>query len=376
MFYTVPFVNYPEHYRRIWEEITNEIDSCLSHGDLIMRQQVEDFEQSLAKFVGVKHAIGLNSGTDALYFSLKAAGVKPGDEVITVSHTFVATIAAIKYCGATPVLIDVDLNTMNMDCDLIKDAITERTKAIIPVHLNGCICNDMDEIMAIGSHHHLDVIEDAAQALGARYNGECAGSFGLTGCFSFYPAKILGCAGDGGALVTNDDEVADYVRLLRDHGIQRSTGEMLMYGYNSRLDNIQAAILSVKLKKLPEWIDHRRYLARTYDYHLSRVLEVSIPCQSFIPYRSGSDYYDVYQNYVIRAKRRDDLFTYLKEAGIETLISWRKPTHKHLALGLDNFALPVTEKISNEVISLPMYPELQYNDIKYVADTINEFYKW
>jgi dTDP-4-amino-4,6-dideoxygalactose transaminase len=373
MSYIVPFVNYPEHYKRIWDEIRAEVDFCLSHGDLIMRKQVDDFEQSLADFVGTKYAITLNSGTDALFFSLKAAGIKPGDEVITVSHTFVATIAAIHYCGATPILIDVEKDSMNMDTTLIEASITSKTKAIIPVHLNGRMC-DMDNIMEIAHRKKLEVVEDAAQSLGARYNkyyqGK-AGSFGLTGCFSFYPAKVLGCAGDGGAITTNDTFVAEQVKLLRDHGYKRSTGDIVMYGYNSRLDNIQAAMLNVKLKYLPVWIQHRRSLADVYDKYLQHLPEVKIPVND-----SSGKFYDIYQNYVIRAAHRDELYAYLKESGVETLISWPKPTHKHMGLHLSQFNLPVTEQLSQEVISLPMYPELSFKGVKYVTEKIKEFYKW
>jgi len=366
--FSVRFVNYPEHYRRIWEETRTAIDECLSRGDLIMRQQVEDFETSLASFVGVKHAIALNSGTDALFFSLKAAGIKSGDEVITVSHTFVATIAAIHYCGAKPVLVDVN-EDMNMDPDLIKKAITPRTKAIVPVHLNGRIC-DMKPIMEIARKHNLNVIEDAAQSLGAKYDARPAGSIGLTGCFSFYPAKILGCAGDGGALVTDDDTIATTARLLRDHGYQRSTEDILMYGYNSRLDNIQAAILNVKLKYLPAWIERRRKIAHMYQKGLEDIADITLP-----PYTDKKGkFHDVFQNYVIRSNRRDDLVQHLRNQGIEVLISWPKPTHFHTALNLSAVRLPVTEKLSRTVVSIPMFPELSDEHVGIVIQKIQEFY--
>jgi len=368
MVYKVRFVNYPEHYRRIWDEIMSAIEDCLSHGDLIMRQQLEDFEANLASFVGVKHALTVNSGTDALFFSLKAAGVSPGDEVITVSHTFVATIAAVVYCGAKPVLVDVG-NDMNMDVSLIESAITPRTKAIIPVHLNGRICN-MDAIMKIVNEHGLFVVEDAAQSLGAEYCGKRAGSFGLTGCFSFYPAKILGCAGDGGAIVTNDDEIARKVKLYRDHGYSRSTGEILLYGYNSRLDNIQAAMLDIKLKYLPEWIERRRAIAQRYQAGLGDIEGLTLPPTDDIE----PSYYNAFQNYVIRADDRDHLANYLRESGIEILISWSTPTHYHPALGLSEYKLPVTEQLSREVISLPMYPELSDEDVDIVIQTLRAYY--
>jgi len=247
--YKVPFVNYPEHYRRIWDDVMVAVTESLSKGDLIMRDQLKRFEENIASFVGAKYATGLNSGTDALLLSLKAAGIGPGDEVITVAHTFVATVSVIVQCEAKPVLVDVG-EDMNMDADLVKEAITPRTRAIIPVHLNGRMC-DMERLGEIASKNDLLMIEDAAQSLGASFDGRKAGSFGLTSCFSFYPAKMLGCAGDGGAVLTNDEEMAEKMRLLRDHGYQRSTGDILCYGYNSRLDNIQAAILDVKLRPPP-----------------------------------------------------------------------------------------------------------------------------
>ena len=367
--YKVPFVNYPEHYHRIWKEVMEAITEVLSKGDLILRDQLRQFEENIASFVGVKYAVGVNSGTDALYLSLKTAGVGPGDEVITVAHTFVATVSAIVYCGAKPILVDIG-EDMNMDLNQVEKAITPKTKAIVPVYLNGRMCN-MGRLMEIANEHNLLVIEDAAQALGATFDGKGAGSFGLTGCFSFYPAKMLGAAGDGGAVVTNDEEIAEKIRLLRDHGYQRSSGDILYYGYNSRLDNLQAAILSVKLKHLPKWIERRRELASIYHQGLSDLQELKLPP----PPRSDDHFFDVYQNYVIRANERDRLVAHLRESGIEILISWHKPMHHHDALGLKHFHLPKTEQVSNEVLSLPMYPELSDEQVKYVVDAISNFYK-
>jgi dTDP-4-amino-4,6-dideoxygalactose transaminase len=367
--YKVPFVNYPEHYRRIWDEVMEAITEALSKGDLILRDQLRQFEENIASFVGVKHAVGVNSGTDALFLSLKAAGVGQGDEVITVAHTFVATVSVIVQCGATQVLVDIG-EDMNMDVNQVKKAITPRTKAIIPVYLNGRMCK-MDELMGIANEHNLLVIEDAAQALGAKFDGKKAGSSGLSGCFSFYPAKMLGAAGDGGVVVTNDEEIAEKIRLLRDHGYQRTTGEMLCYGYNSRLDNLQAAILDVKLKYLPEWIERRRELANKYYEGLSDLQELKLPP----PPHSNDLFFDVYQNYVIRAKERDRLVEHLSDSGIEILVSWPKPMHHHEALGLGHFHLPKTEHISNGVLSLPMYPELGDEQVKFVIDSVRRFYE-
>ena len=367
--YKVPFVNYPEHYRRIWDEVMEAIKEALSNGDLILRDQLRQFEENIASFVGMKYGVGVNSGTDALFLSLKAAGVGRGDEVITVAHTFVATVSAIDYCGAKPILVDIG-EDMNMDGEQLEEAISPRTKAIIPVHLNGRLC-DMEKLAAIANEHDLLIIEDAAQALGATFDGKKAGSFGLTGCFSFYPAKMLGAAGDGGIAVTNDEEIAEKIRLLRDHGYQRSTGEMLCYGYNSRLDNVQAAILDVKLKYLPKWIDRRRELANRYHLGLSDLPELKLPP----PPRFNDRLYDVYQNYVIRTKERDRLVAHLEESDVEIMISWPKPMHHHDALGLKNFHLPKTEQISNEVLSLPMYPELSDEQVDIVIDVMHKFYQ-
>lgn len=367
--YKVPFVNYPEHYRRIWDEVLGAITEVLSRGDLILRDQLRHFEENIASFIGVKYAVGLNSGTDALYLSLKAAGLGPGDEVITVAHTFVASVAVIVHCGATPILVDVD-EDYNMDVGQVEKAISPRTKAIMPVHLNGRLCN-MERLMKIATKRNLVVIEDAAQALGASFDGKKAGSFGLTGCFSFYPAKILGTAGDGGILTTNSEDVAEKVRLLRDHGQRRATGDILFYGFNSRLDNLLAAILDVKLKHLPEWIERRRELAALYHRGLSKLSSVKLPP----PSGSQNRYFDVFTNYVIRARERDRLVAYLKEQSIEVLISWAKPMHHHDALNLRHFKLPMTEQISSEVISLPLFPELSNQQIEFVIDTIHKFYR-
>jgi len=368
MVYRVPFVNYPEHYRRMWNEVIGAISEALSRGDLLLRDQLRQFEKDMASFIGVKYAVGLNSGTDALFLSLKAAGIGPGDEVITVAYTFVAVIATIVHCGATPILVDVR-EDMNIDVEQVEQKLSPKTKAIIPVHLNGRSCN-MEKLMAIADEYNLIVIEDAAQALGASFNGKKVGSFGLTGCFSLYPAKILGAAGDGGFATTNNEQMEEKIRLLRDHGQQRTTGKILFYGFNSRLDNIQAAILNVKLKYLPKWIERRRKIARIYQEGLSDTVAVKLPPQ---PTTTGP-YYDVYQNYVIRVEDRDELVKFLEKNGIETMVSWRIPNHLQPSLNLKHFSLPKTERLSNEVVSLPMYPELTDEQIHYVIDVIRDFY--
>ena len=262
MSYRVPFVNYPRQYKNMKGELDTAIKEVLTGGDFILRRQLKQFEDNMAAYLVVAYAIGLNSGTDALHLSLLAVDIKTGDQVITVAHTFLATVGTIVHCGAEPVLVDVGRD-YNMNMSLVEAAITARTKAIIPVHLNGRLCN-MKRLMSIAKKHNLLVIEDAAQAVGATFNGRKAGSFGLTGCFSFYPAKVLGGAGDGGMVVTNNSETAAKLRALRDNGRIMGQDEVACYGYNSRLDNLQAAILDVKLRYLTGWLERRRQIATIY----------------------------------------------------------------------------------------------------------------
>jgi len=379
MTYKVPFVNYPLQYRSLKKEIDGAIQRVLNKGDLILRSEVEKFENSVAKFLGLKYGIGLNSCTDALFFSLKALGIGRGDEVITVSHTFVATISAIVWAGAKPILVDVGDDFL-MDVEKVEAAITKKTKAIIPVHLNGRCC-DMKKLMAIAKKYNLVVIEDAAQALGAKFQGKMAGSFGLASCYSFYPAKILGCFGDAGLVCTNNKSLAEKIRLFRDHG-QKTKTEIAGYGFNSRLDNLQAAVLNVKFKYLPKWIKRRREIANQYNNGLSEIPEVLLPpAPSFAKDSDGKantepQHFDVYQNYVLRVEKRDKLAAYLKKRGVETLIKDPIPNHRQKALkNLHRFNLPKTEQISKQIISLPMYPELTDSQVGYVIETIKKIFK-
>jgi dTDP-4-amino-4,6-dideoxygalactose transaminase len=366
--YRVPFVNYPEQYRNIGKELDAAIKEVLSKGDFILREQLRQFESNIASFLGVKYAVGLNSGTDALYLSLLVCGLGRDDEVITVAHTFLATVGAIVNCGAKPVLVDVKQD-YNMDVDKVEELITPRTKAIIPVHLNGRLC-DMEKLMKMAARHDLMVIEDAAQALGASFDGKKAGSWGLTGCFSFYPAKVLGTAGDGGMVATNDHGIAEKIRALRDNGRVTGKDEVIGYGFNSRLDNLHAAMLDVKFKHLPQWIGRRREIASLYTQGLSDLPQLQLPP----PPQAKDRYFDVFQNYVIRTKKRDKLVSHLEENGVETLISWPIPMNHQKALRLSHFKLPETEAISREVLSLPMYPELSDEQVEYVIKTVRGFY--
>lgn len=378
MKYKVPFVNYSLQYKNLEKEIDKAIRKVLLGGDLILREDVRIFEKKLADFVGTKYAVALNSGTDALFLSLKAAGIGKGDEVITVSHTFVASIATIIQSGATSILVDVGEDFL-MDMEKVEKTITPKTKAIMPVHLNGRM-SDMEKLMDIAQKHNLIVIEDSAQALGAKFGGKKAGSIGLTGCFSFYPAKILGCFGDGGAVTTNDSKITEKIRLLRDHG-QKTKTEIMCYGWNSRLDNLQAAVLNVKFNYLPKWIEKRREIAKIYNDGLSKIGQIKLPPAP----NSDNQRFDIFQNYVLRvltpnfgsdgkAEKRDELFEFLKENGVETLIKDPIPNHWHKGLSLSHFKLPYTEKLAKEVISLPMYPELSNEQVEYAIGAVKKFY--
>lgn len=367
MSYKVPFVNPRQAYRRIKPEIDAAIDDCVSNGDYIMRRHLKDFEEQFAQFCGAKYCVGVNSGYHALALSMMAARIGAGHEVITVAHTFVASVSAIVHTGATPVLVEVGADRL-MDMDAVERAITARTKAIMPVHLDGRMC-DMARLEKIADKYRLQIIEDAAQAIGACFNGKRAGSFGTAGCFSFYPFKMLGCYGDGGAVTTNDPSIARAVTLLRFNGEDRQTGEYHYHGYTALLDNLQAAVLSVKLKHLPAWIEHRRSIAARYDEMLRGVGDIKVPI------RDGGGRHDVVQNYVIRTGRRDGLRAHLKESGVETLISWPKPMWHHLALQLGEYSLPETEAICREVISLPMSAETTLEDVDATVGAIRTFFK-
>lgn len=366
MSHSVPFVDPRKHYQSMKTEFDAAIIDCLTRGDLVYRGQLRSFENNLAAFVGTKYAVGVNSGYHALHFSLLAAGIRAGDEVITVGHTFVATVSAIVHCGATPVLVDVG-EDHNMDPDLFEKAITPKTKAVIPVHLNGRVC-DMDRIMDIAQRHNLTVIEDAAQALGATFRNKRAGGFGLTGCFSFYPFKVLGGFGDGGAVTTNDPSVARAVSLLRYNGEDRETGEYHYHGYTALLDNVQAAVLDVKLRHLPKWIEHRRKIAALYRMGLAGIKEIRLP------HFDDDRFFDIFQNYVIQTPRRDALRASLKENGVETLVHWPKPMWEHKGLCLPNPNLPRTERLCKEVVSLPMSAETTEEHVAKTVEEINRFF--
>ncbi len=362
----IPFVDPTRTYKVLKDELDAVYTEVMTNGDLVNRHQLQSFEKNLAKFVGTKYAVGLNSGYDALHISLCAAGIRSGDEVIVPAHTFVATCSAVVNMGATPVLVDVGTD-FNIDVRKLKEAISPRTKAIIPVHLNGFM-TDMPRVTKIAENHGLIVVEDACQSLGSSINGKGAGSWGLTGCWSFYPFKILGGYGDGGAITTNDAEVALFAARMRYNGEDRDTGEYHGHGFTCLLDNIQAAFLDVKLRHLRDWIVRRKQIAERYRAGLSSLPDLSLPHYD----RKGFDH--VYQNYVVRSKQGDAFSDYLKRKGVEVLTQFRKPYYKHEALNLEDRGFPETEAVSREVCSLPMNVEITDEEIDYVTSVVQSFY--
>jgi dTDP-4-amino-4,6-dideoxygalactose transaminase len=362
----VRFVEPAKLYKMIKPELDAAYFDVMSRGELIDREHLRNFENNLAKFVGTKYAVGLNSGYDSLQLSLRAAGIGPGDEVIVPAHTFVASCSAIVNVGATPVLVDV-AKDFNIDTAKIEEVITTKTKAIMPVHLSGWMA-DMPVIMKIAEKHNLVVIEDACQSLGSTINGKGAGAWGLTGCFSFYPFKILGGYGDGGAITTNSEEVATYARRMRFNGEERETGEYHGHGFTCLLDNLQAAFLDVKLKYMPEWIKRRIYIAQKYFDALKDIPDLLLPHYN----RANSEH--VYQNYTLRSRQGNEFSEYLKKNGIEVLTQFRKPYYKHEALKLTDRGFPETEALSCEVCSLPMNVEIDDEEVDHVIKVVRSFY--
>lgn len=364
--YTVPFVNPGKLYRQYQDELDQAYARVMESGNLIDRQELWTFEENLAKFVGTRYAVGLNSGYDSLHMSLRAAGVGPGHEVIVPAHTFVATASAVVNVGARPVLVDVNPD-FNIDVEKIEESITPQTRAIIPVHLNGHMA-DMPAVMEIAEKHGLLAVEDACQSLGSSQDGKKAGSWGLTGCWSFYPFKILGGYGDGGALTTNDPEVANFARRMRFNGEDRETGEYHGHGFTCLLDNLQAAFLDVKLRHLPEWIVRRRRIAEAYRNAFADIEDLALP------HFNGDGRHDVFQNYVVRSKQGDAFSTYLRANGVEVLVQWRRPYYRHPALELEDRGFPETETLCREVCSLPMAVELEDSDVEHVIRVVRSFY--
>ena len=365
----IPFFNYPALFKAQEKEIMDALHDVMSRGAYILQRDLEEFEENIKELIGVKHVLGIADGTNALILSLRAAGVGHGDEVIMSSHTYIATAASAHFVGATPVLVECGTDHM-IDPESVKRAVTDKTRVIMPTQLNGRTC-DMDALQAIADKYGLIIIEDAAQALSSKFNGKCAGTFGLAGTFSLYPAKVLGCFGDGGAVVTNDDEIAESVALLRDHG-RNKEGEVVTWGTNSRLDNIQAAILNVKLKTFKKDMERRREIASMYDQALREINDLILPPAPDADER----YYDIYQNYELESGHRDELKSFLAECGVGTIIQWSgKAVHQFNGLGFDNVSLPIVEKMTSRFLMLPMHTALTDEDAEYVCKCIISFYR-
>lgn len=358
----IPFVDLNAQYRAIRTEVLAAIERVLESGRFVLGSEVEAFDQEFAEYCGAGHSVATNTGTSALHLALLAAGVGPGDEVITVPFTFVATVAAIGYAGARPVLVDVEPETLTMDPSLVEAAITPRTRAIVPVHLYGQPA-DMNPILDLARRHGLAVIEDACQAHGAEYCGRRAGSLGDLACFSFYPAKNLGAYGEGGSVTTDDPELARRVRMLRDWGGETKYHHVLK-GFNYRLPEVQAAVLRVKLRRLEEWTEARRARAHQYDELLSGAVRT-------VPERPAARH--VYHVYAIRTSARADVQQALSEAGVQTGIHYPVPVHLQPAwsdLGLGRGDFPVSELAAGEVLSLPMFAELTGEQVDRVCHAV------
>ncbi len=362
----VKFVSPARLYKTIKDEIDTAYFDVMNKGALIDQQHLKDFESNLAKFVGTKYAVGVNSGYDALMLSVKYRVKNPDDEVIVPAHTFVASCSAIVNAGAKPVLVDVEKD-FNIDCSKIEAAITSKTRGIMAVHLSGWMA-DMPRILEIAKRHNLWIIEDACQSLGSSINGKGAGSWSEAGCWSFYPFKMLGGYGDGGGITTNDEEFAVWCRRMRYNGEERSTGEYHGHGMTCLLDNLQAAFLDVKLRHLPKWIVRRKAIAERYRKALSDIPYLLLPHYD----KPGFDH--AYQNYTLRSKQGNEFSDYLKANGIEVLTQFRKPYYKHSGLKLKDTGFPETEALSREVCSLPMNVEISDEEIDYVIKVVRSFY--
>jgi len=362
----IAFVDLKTQYASIKEEVDAAIASVLQRTNFILGDDVQKMEEDFASFSEAKFGVGVDSGTSALEMALRAYNIGSGDEVITAANTFIATTLAISYVGAKVVLVDIDPDTYNIDVTKIEDAITERTRAIMPVHLYGQP-SDMDPILEIAKKHNLIVIEDAAQAHGATYKGKRTGSIGHAAGFSFYPGKNLGAYGDGGMVTTNDDEVYKTLNLLRNYG-QTKKYHHEIQGFNRRLDTIQAAILNVKMKYIEEWNNARRRHAKLYN-ELLEELPVTAPVEAEFAK-------SVWHLYVIRVEKRDELRDYLGEHGISAGMHYPVPIHLQPAykeLGYKEGNFPITERYAKEILSLPMFPELTPEAIHYVVDTMRNF---
>jgi dTDP-4-amino-4,6-dideoxygalactose transaminase len=362
----IPFLDLKAQYASIKAEIDAAVFQTLESSQFVLGEEVAALEREFADYCDARHGIAVNSGTSALHVALLAAGVGPGDEVITVPFTFIATVAAIGYTGARPVLVDIEPSSFTMDVTQIEGAITSRTRAIVPVHLYGQM-TDMDAIIAIARRHDLTVIEDACQAHGAEYKGRRAGSIGVSGCFSFYPGKNLGAYGEGGMVVTSNDDHARIMRMLRDWG-QSQRYHHTLKGFNYRMDGMQGAILRVKLRHLEEWNETRRARAQLYTQLLAQSTQVTLPIEA-------GDRRHVYHIYAVRSRDRDRLQRQLQAEGIQSGIHYPIPVHlqpAHADLGYSEGAFPASEAAAREVLSLPVFPEMSAKDVRNVVAAVRQ----
>lgn len=362
----IPMVDLKEQYLDIKDEVDTAIHDVLENTMFILGPNVTALENEVAKFCNTSHAVAVASGTDALHLAVRASGIGPGDEVITTPFTFIATAEAIAYVGATPVFVDIKADTFNMAPEKIEEKITDKTKAIIPVHLYGQPV-DMDPVMEIAKKRDLKVIEDCAQSFGADYKGIMTGAIGDAGCFSFFPSKNLGCYGDGGMIVTNSSELADELKTLRNHGskVRYYHHEI---GYNSRLDEIQAAILRVKLKKIRQYNENRKKIAHIYNKYLKRDDLIT-------PFEDGNGLH-VFHQYTIMSEKRDTIHRALTNAEISSAIYYPVPLHKQEVFKNDGYQnLHVSEETASKVLSLPIYPEMKESHIQDIASVISDVLK-
>jgi dTDP-4-amino-4,6-dideoxygalactose transaminase len=367
----VPFVDLSANYERIQDEVDSAMAEIVSSTRFIGGETLSDFERSFAEYVGTEHAIGVGSGTEAIRHGLEALGVGEGDDVLTVSHTFVSTVDGIVHNGARPRFVDIDPDTYTMDPALVEEALTDETEVIMPVHLYGGAA-DLDPILDIAEEHGIRVLEDAAQAHGTRYRDTRVGQFGDIACYSFYPSKNLGAFGDAGMVTTDDDEIAERLRALREYGETEKYRHELI-GYNSRMDTIQAAVLSEKLAHLDQWNADRRAAAAQYT---ERLADTPLVVPEAAPFTEH-----IYHLYVVRTRdeaERDSLKSHLSDHGIDTGIHYPIPVHQqpsYQSLSFDFADLPVTERVAPRILSLPIYPEITTEQVSYVCDIVEDYYE-
>lgn len=367
----VPMLDLSEQYLSLRDDILTALDEVMKSSHFILGENVNRLEKDIAEYCNVKYGVGVGNGSDALHISLMACGVQEGDEVITTPFTFFATAGAIARCNATPVFVDIDPVTYNIDANQIEEKITERTKAIIPVHLYGQMA-DMSKISEIANKHNLHIVEDAAQAIGSTFKGKHPGEMGSTAILSFFPTKNLGAYGDAGMVVTDNDDLMEKMRVIRVHGSKPKYHHHVL-GYNSRLDELQAAVLNIKFPHLNEWSEKRREIANRYTSLLKEKLEgkLSTPVEV-------EDCYHVFHQYTLRVEKRDELQAYLRENGIATMIYYPVPLHLQPVfsdLGHKEGDFPQAEKAAKEALSLPMFPELSKEQQDYVVEKIVEFFQ-